>query len=98
MELTEVDVRGEAWWSLGFEATGPAGALPANSMPPPRSCLPRPCRAGWNWAWMTLRPTRSGCANGSVPKVLDADPDGGLTCLLYPGLGDAVVGRRMVGS
>ena len=27
VELTEVDVRGEAWWSLGFEATGPAEAL-----------------------------------------------------------------------
>ena len=25
-------------------------------------------------------------------------PDGGLTCLVYPGLGDAVVGRHMVGS
>jgi hypothetical protein len=27
VELTEVRVRGEAWWSLGFEATGPAGLL-----------------------------------------------------------------------
>jgi hypothetical protein len=27
VELTEVDVRGEAWWTLGFEATGPAEAL-----------------------------------------------------------------------
>ena len=27
VELTEVDVRGEAWWSLGFEAIGPAEAL-----------------------------------------------------------------------
>jgi hypothetical protein len=27
VELTEVDVRGEAWWTLGFEATGPADAL-----------------------------------------------------------------------
>lgn len=27
VELTEVDVRGEAWWSLGFEATGPAETL-----------------------------------------------------------------------
>lgn len=26
-ELTEVVVRGEAWWSLGFEATGPVGLL-----------------------------------------------------------------------
>jgi hypothetical protein len=27
VELTEVDVRGEPWWTLGFEATGPADAL-----------------------------------------------------------------------
>ncbi len=27
VELTEFDVRGEAWWTLGFEATGPAEAL-----------------------------------------------------------------------
>ena len=27
VELTEVDVRGEAWWTLGFEATGPAEVL-----------------------------------------------------------------------
>ena len=27
MELAEVSTRGEAWWSLGFEATGPAGLL-----------------------------------------------------------------------
>ena len=27
VELTEAHVRGEAWWTLGFEATGPAGLL-----------------------------------------------------------------------
>ena len=27
VELTEFDVRGEAWWTLGFEATGPADLL-----------------------------------------------------------------------
>ena len=27
VELTEADVRGEPWWTLGFEATGPADAL-----------------------------------------------------------------------
>ena len=39
---------------------------------------------------------------GSVPgepgDVVDADPGWGLTWLLYPGSGDALVGRRMVGS
>ena len=27
MELTEVHARGEAWWSLGFEVTGPGNLL-----------------------------------------------------------------------
>jgi hypothetical protein len=27
VELTEIRVRGQDWWSLGFEATGPAGLL-----------------------------------------------------------------------
>ena len=27
MELTEVRTRGEAWWTLGLEATGPADQL-----------------------------------------------------------------------
>jgi hypothetical protein len=29
VELTEIHVRGEAWWSLGLEATGPAALLRA---------------------------------------------------------------------
>jgi hypothetical protein len=27
VELAEVGVRGQPWWSLGFEATGPASLL-----------------------------------------------------------------------
>jgi hypothetical protein len=27
VELTEVRARGQDWWSLGFEATGPANLL-----------------------------------------------------------------------
>ena len=27
VELTEVSMGGQAWWSLGFEATGPASLL-----------------------------------------------------------------------
>jgi len=27
VELTEVRTRGQDWWTLGFEATGPAGLL-----------------------------------------------------------------------
>lgn len=28
VELTEIHTRGQAWWTLGFEATGPADGLP----------------------------------------------------------------------
>jgi hypothetical protein len=27
VELTEIRTRGQAWWTLGFEATGPADLL-----------------------------------------------------------------------
>jgi hypothetical protein len=27
VELTEIRTRGEVWWTLGFEASGPAGLL-----------------------------------------------------------------------
>ena len=29
MELTEVQTCGQDWWTLGFEATGPADLLPS---------------------------------------------------------------------
>ena len=29
VELTEVQTRGQDWWTLGFEATGPADLLPS---------------------------------------------------------------------
>ena len=29
VELTEVQICGQDWWTLGFEATGPAGLLPS---------------------------------------------------------------------
>ena len=29
MELTEFHTRGQDWWTLGFEATGPADLLPS---------------------------------------------------------------------
>jgi hypothetical protein len=43
VELTEVHTRAGAWWSLGFEATGPPVCSAARSTAPPRWCSPRPC-------------------------------------------------------
>ena len=42
VELTEVHMRGQAWWTLGFERPAPAAYGAANSTPPP-SCFPTPC-------------------------------------------------------
>jgi len=72
VELTEIWTRGQAWWTLGFEATGPAGCCGPNSRPRPRSCSARLCRAVRYWAWMTPRPTRNGCPSAGAPA--DAGP------------------------
>jgi hypothetical protein len=70
--LTEVRTGGRDWWTLGFEATGPPICSAANSRPPPRSCSPRPCRAGVqpgpaessSYAqWLSLRPGADSNAN-----------------------------------
>ena len=61
VELTEIRVRGETWWSVGFEATGPIrllrGALEhtadlvfARALPPEVQFsleTPSPTRTGW---------------------------------------------------
>ena len=59
VELTEVHTRGQDWWSLGFEATGPAICSAANWRPPLRSCSPRPCPV-WKLARMNPGPMPSG--------------------------------------
>ena len=60
VELTEIRTRGQHWWTLGFEATGPASLLRSNWRLPPRTCSPRPCPEAWNPARMNPRPMRSG--------------------------------------
>jgi len=66
VELTEFRTQGKAWWTLGFEATGPADALRSQLEAAAALVFARPCRAGWNRAWMTPCPMRSGCAAGPV--------------------------------
>jgi hypothetical protein len=72
VELTEVRTHGQAWWTLGFEATGPPACSAANSRPPPRSYSPRPCPVPCNPARMIPGPMRSGCADRRAPKVTPA--------------------------
>jgi hypothetical protein len=60
VELTEVRTRGQGWWTLGFEATGPPICSTANCGPPPRSFSPSPCPQAWNPVRITPGPTRSG--------------------------------------
>jgi hypothetical protein len=64
VELTEVRTPGQDWWTLGFEATGPAICSAAHCRPPQRSCSPRLCPAAWNPARMNPGPIWSGCASG----------------------------------
>jgi hypothetical protein len=63
VELTDVHTRGEAWWTLGFEATGPTHVLRSELEAAAAPCSPCPCPAGSNWAWMTPGPMHSGCTS-----------------------------------
>jgi hypothetical protein len=58
VELTEVLAAGEAWWSLGFEATGPAS-----------SCSPRPCQAAWSSVRATPGPMWTGSEGGRASAL-----------------------------
>jgi hypothetical protein len=60
-ELTEISVRGEAWWSVGFEATGAVRLLRVALSTPPTWYSPGRCRPGCNSARATHSPTRTGC-------------------------------------
>ncbi len=72
VELTEIGMGGKDWWSLGFEAAGPAApaCCAGTSRPPPRSCSPLTCPRPGNSARMTPGLTRSGLAASSVPEVM----------------------------
>ena len=69
VELTEVHTRGQDWWSLGFEATGPTDLLRGTLELPPRSCSPRPCPVVWKLARMNPGPMPSGWTSGQAPRV-----------------------------
>jgi hypothetical protein len=75
VELTEIRTRGQDWWSLGFEATGPddllRGELEATAALVFAHALPD----GMDPAWMNPGPMRSGCADGRAPRVTAAPED-----------------------
>ena len=59
---------------------------------------PRWRGAGFGCRWQTTSVVLVEACPASRAMSLMLIPGGGLTWLLYPGLGDAVAGRRMVGS
>jgi hypothetical protein len=65
VELTEVRTRGQDWWSLGFEATGPAGLLRSEleataalvfAHPLPSGLEPGPDQSRSYADWLSQRP------------------------------------------
>ena len=69
VELTEVHAAARTGGPSGSRRPAPPVCSAPRSRPPPRSCSPIPCPAGWNPARMTLGPTRSGSASGRVTRV-----------------------------
>ena len=60
VELTEVRLRGEAWWTLAFEATGPAGLLHRQLEATAALVFDDALPGGWSSARRTPCPMRSG--------------------------------------
>ncbi len=60
VELTDVRTRGEDWWTLGFEATGPASLLRSALEATAALVFAQALPGGVEPARMNLGPTRSG--------------------------------------
>ena len=69
VELTEVRTLGQYWWTLGFEATGPAELLRSELEATAAAVFSEPCRAEWNPDRMNPGPTRSGSARCRTAKM-----------------------------
>lgn len=78
------EFRSQAWWALGFEATGPANMLCRALEAAAAQVFSETVPGGWNWAMMM----RAGCAGGragegwrtlmrqqSVSQCLNRPPD-----------------------
>ena len=75
VELTEVSTRGQAWWTLGFEASGPADLLPSALEGTSRLPFTHPCPVR-NPASMNPGPTCSGCSRRAGTHEAIADCTG----------------------
>jgi hypothetical protein len=67
VKLTEVHVRGEPWWALRFEATGPAHALSGELNAAAALLFARALPDGIELGRVTPSPTHSGCADSRMP-------------------------------
>jgi len=72
VELTEIRTPGQHWWTLGFEATGPAGLLRSELQATAALVFAQPCPVAWNPARMTPGPMRSGWASGRAAPATPA--------------------------
>ena len=81
VELTEVRTRGQDWWTLGFEATGPADLLPSELQATaalvfartlPGSVEPGPDESGSYAEWLCQGSDRRE-GRGRLPRVRAAD-------------------------
>jgi hypothetical protein len=79
VELTEIRARGHDWWTLGFEATGPAHLLSSElqaaaalvfAQPMPGRVKPGPdeSRSYREWLYQLDATTRSSPGPGEVPR------------------------------
>ena len=71
-ELTEIRMAGQAWWSLGFEATGPAGLLGSALRDTAALVLAHDMPGGADSPRATPSPTRSGWRQVPMPRTRDA--------------------------
>ena len=84
VELTEVHPGGQDWWTLGFEATGPADLLRSELQATVALVFAQARPVASNPAWVTPGPMRSGCVSRRTPRAtptpecchLSAEPTG----------------------
>ena len=69
VELTEVHIRGQDWWTLGFEATGPADLLRNEIEATAALVRPGPAR------WCGTRPAGLQVLCGMARPAVGADSD-----------------------
>ena len=75
VELTEVRTGGQDWWTLGFEATGPADLLRSELQATAALVFAQALPVAWNLARINPGPTRSGYTGGRAPAATPTPED-----------------------